>query len=354
MCACGSNPQGQTNGAAIESRSVLRTEAAEKESETEDTAEAAEEERAFFAMNTYMRIRAYDADTALMDQAEVRVEELEALFSTTREESEIAILNRDKTAALSGETEELMRLALSLCERTEGALDISVYPVVRSWGFTTGEYRIPERAELDTLLRYVDYRNVKLEKGTALIGADMMVDLGSVGKGYTGDQLAALLKENGVQSALLDLGGNIQTVGRKPDGSLWKIGIKDPKKPDSQVGGVSVEDEAVITSGGYERYFTGEDGEIYWHIIDPATGEPAHSGLLSVTIIGKSGALCDALSTSLFVMGLEGATEQYRTYGDFEAVLVAQNGTVYITEGLRDRFTLAEGLDPDRLQVIEK
>lgn len=126
----------------------------------------------------------------------------------------------------------------------------------------------------------------------------MMVDLGSVGKGYTAEVLANLMKEEGVTSALFSLGGNIQTVGTKSDGSDWFIGIRAAEE-DRYLGGVSVTDKAVVTSGGYERYFTGDDGQVYWHIMDPKTGAPAKNGLVSVTIISDSGFLCDGLSTAL-------------------------------------------------------
>lgn len=168
---------------------------------------------------------------------------------------------------------------------TDGALDISIYPVVQSWGFTTENYRVPSESERESLLKSVDYRLVGLEADTASIEPGMMVDLGGVGKGFTGDEVVKTMKGDGVTSALFSLGGNIQTIGTKPDGEKWYVGIKDPES-DGYLGGVRVQDEAVITSGGYERYFTDDDGTIYWHIMDPSTGAPAHSGLISVTIIG--------------------------------------------------------------------
>ena len=309
-------------------------------------------ERTFFAMDTVMTLRLYEGgDENTLDQAEARVRELEAQWSVTEENSEICALNRGGRAELSPETAELLGAALDMCRRTDGALDISTYPVLRAWGFTTGEYSVPGGEAIAALLPLVDYGRVALEAGAAALPPGMEIDLGSVAKGYTGDALAALLKQGGAASALLDLGGNIQAVGSKPDGSPWRVAVRDPAG-DGSVGGVEVVDQAVVTSGGYERYFE-EDGVRYWHIIDPATGWPARSGLTSVTVVGESGLLCDGLSTALFVMGREGALEHWRQHRDFEAVLVSEDGSVTITAGLEGRFTPADPARPLTVTVIE-
>ena len=311
-------------------------------------------ERAFFAMDTVMTLRLYEGgDEALLDEAEARVRELEALWSVTDEGSEIYALNRDGEAELSRSTADLLGGALDLCERTGGALDVSVYPVLRAWGFTTGEYAVPGEEAIAALLPLVDYTQVELNGSTASLPDGMEIDLGSVAKGRTGDQLSALLREQGVTSALLDLGGNIQTIGAKPDGSPWRVGVRDPGGG-GNIGVVQVTDMAVVTSGGYERYFE-QDGVRYWHILDPKTGRPARSGLASVTVVGESGLLCDALSTALFVMGREEAVEfwlQHRSEWSFELVLAEENGSVTITEGLEGRFAL--GQRGGALTVIKK
>lgn len=302
-------------------------------------------ERTFFAMDTVMTLRLYEGgDENTLDQAEARVRELEGLWSVTDGTSEISTLNHDGSAELSPETAELLGAALDMCRRTDGALDISTYPVLRAWGFTTGEYSVPGGEAIAALLPLVDYGRVALEAGAAALPPGMEIDLGSVAKGYTGDALAALLKQGGAASALLDLGGNIQAVGSKPDGSPWRVAIRNPAG-EGNVGVVEVVDQAVVTSGGYERYFE-EDGVRYWHIIDPKTGAPARSGLASVTVVGESGLLCDGLSTALFVMGREGALEHWRQHRDFEAVLVSEDGSVTITAGLEGRFTPADPARP--------
>ena len=307
----------------------------------------------FFAMDTAMDFTVY-GDAALLDEAETLIGSLEEQVSVTDEHSDIYAIDHTGSGSLSGNAAELMEQALELCRRTGGALDISVYPIVRAWGFTTGSYQVPDEETIQSLLPLVDYTQIQYDAATGVVTLPegMEIDLGSVAKGYAGQLAAQMLRNSGVESALLNLGGNVQTVGAKPDGSPWQIGIKDPQGEDAMMV-LSVEDQAVVTSGGYERYFE-QDGQTYWHIMDPSTGHPADSGLISVTIVGDEGVVCDGLSTALFVMGLEKAADLWAQSCDFEAVFVTASGEVYITEGLRDRFALTEQYADTPVSVIER
>ena len=311
------------------------------------------ESATFFAMDTAMDFTVY-GDAALLDEAETLIGSLEEQVSVTDEHSDIYAIDHTGSGSLSGNAAELMEQALELCRRTGGALDISVYPIVRAWGFTTGSYQIPDEETIQSLLPLVDYTQIQYDAATGVVTLPegMEIDLGSVAKGYAGQLAAQMLRNSGVESALLNLGGNVQTVGAKPDGSPWQIGIKDPQGEDAMMV-LSVEDQAVVTSGGYERYFE-QDGQTYWHIMDPSTGHPADSGLISVTIVGDEGVVCDGLSTALFVMGLEKAADLWAQSGDFEAVFVTASGEVYITEGLRDHFALTERYADTPVSVIER
>ena len=311
------------------------------------------ESATFFAMDTAMDFTVY-GDAALLDEAETLIGSLEDQVSVTDEHSDIYAIDHTGSGSLSGNAAELMAQALELCRRTGGALDISVYPIVQAWGFTTGSYQVPDEETIQSLLPLVDYTQIQYDAATGVVTLPegMEIDLGSVAKGYAGQLAAQILRNSGVESALLNLGGNVQTVGAKPDGSPWQIGIKDPQGEDAMMV-LSVEDQAVVTSGGYERYFE-QDGQTYWHIMDPSTGHPADSGLLSVTIVGDEGVVCDGLSTALFVMGLEKAADLWAQSGDFEAVFVTASGEVYITEGLRDRFALTEQYADTPVSVIER
>ena len=308
-----------------------------------------------FAMGTYMTLTAYgESAEAALTISEDRIKELEALWSTTDENSDIYKVNQSGGARteVSEETAEILQFAIDMAEQTGGFLDPTISPVVTAWGFISGEYYIPTENELTDLLRNVDYEKVLLEGNFVTLPNGMQLDLGAVGKGYTGDIVAELLKEQGITSALLDIGGNVQMVGRKPDGSRWRLGIQNPFGEGS-LGILESEDGAVVTSGNYERYFIGEDGKQYGHIIDPSTGYPAESGLASVSIIAKEGKLCDSLSTAIYVMGLDEATEYWKENGGFEMLLVTDENEIYLTEGIKDDFTLNESFSDMETYVIK-
>ncbi len=302
-------------------------------------------EKDVFAMDTYMTLKAYgnSAQTAVSAAAD-EIQRLEKLLNVNDPDSDICRLNHanGQQIEVSEDTAHLLQTALSFCEQTEGALDITIYPVLRAWGFTGDHCQIPDSTALKKLLSLVDYRNVQLHDTTVVLPEHSEVDLGAVAKGYTSDRVCQLFRQSGVSHALVNLGGNVQAVGTKPDGTLWRVGIENPKGGEP-LAVVSVRDCAVITSGNYERYFVGEDGRHYHHIIDPATGFPAEKGLVSVTVIGESGVVCDALSTALFVMGKEKAISCCLARSDIEAVLIDDNNTLTITEGLSGILEPSEG-----------
>ena len=285
----------------------------------------------FTAMDTVMTFTVY-ANDAVLREGQALVAELEKKLSVTDAGSEIYAVNSHGGGRLSPDVNELVRTALGLCRETDGALDITIYPVVRAWGFTTGEYRVPSGEELAELLENVDYSAVLTDSGGCKLQEGAMLDLGAVAKGYTADRLAKLFRERGVESAIVNLGGNVYALGHKPDGSSWTVAIQDPESEDYACV-LSAADTAVVTSGGYQRFFE-QDGVKYQHIIDPATGRPASSGLASVSIVSESGLTADAFSTALYVMGLERAIAFWRERGGFEAVFITESGEMFATEGL--------------------
>ena len=315
-------------------------------------------ETTIFAMDTVMTLTVYgEGGQEAVDRGVERIYDLEHRLSATGEDSEIYALNHREGGAytLSAETAGLLGDALDLCAATGGVLDVTAYPAVRAWGFTTGEYRLPEQDELDALAANIDYSAVELDRSSGLVTlpAGMELDLGAVAKGRAGDELAALLREAGITSALLDLGqSTILALGPKPDGSPWRIGVQDPAG-EGYLGVLELKDMAMGTSGGYQRYFE-EDGVRYWHILDPDTAAPARSGLASVTVVGPSGLTCDGLSTALFVMGLEEGTSFWRSHRslDFDVLFLTDDGSIFITSGLKGSFSLAQGYQDREVTVL--
>lgn len=308
-----------------------------------------------FAMDTYMNVKAYGEnsyDALILSSDEIQ--KLEDIFYVTNKDSEISKINESagNFCEVSEDTSSIIKTALDYCQKTDGALDISIYPVLREWGFTTGDYKVPDYETIKNLLKNTGYEKIETNENKIKIPENYEIDLGSVAKGYTSDKVSEILSENGVESALLNLGGNVQTVGSKPDGSDWKVAVVNPFDESENLCSIKINNKAVITSGNYERYFTDDNGNKYWHIIDPETGSPARNGIVSATVIGEKGVMCDALSTSLFVLGTEKAVDYWKKNGsDFEIILVSDDKEIYVSDGLTDSF---ENLSDMKVNIIER
>lgn len=294
-----------------------------------------------FAMDTYMTVTAYGKNAENgVNKAVDEINRLETVLSAEKQESDIYKLNETGSGTLSTDTKNIVSKALEINKTTNGAFDISIYPLMVKWGFTTQKYNVPSKNEISKLLKDVDSSKIIFDEksGNIKLKENMKIDLGGIAKGYTSNRVMQIFKEHGVKSGLVSLGGNVQALGTKTDGTAWQIAIENPDKSSDYIGVVSVKDKAVITSGGYERYFE-KNGKTYHHILDPETGYPAESGLKSVTIVSDDGTLADALSTSLFVMGKEKALDYWREHkNEFDTVLVEDNGDITITGGLEKIF----------------
>jgi len=295
-----------------------------------------------FAMDTVMVVTVYgDEAEEAVRQATEELHRLDRLFAVTRVESDIARINaaNGDTVIVSEETAEILRLALRIWEETNGQFSPGLYALQRAWGFTVGENRVPGEEEIRNLLGYVNVGDIRLEGLAVTVPAGMELDLGAIAKGYAGDRLAEIVRGLGVESALFFLGGDVLALGERPGGGPWRVALQDPLgSPGGHLGVLEVSDAAVNTSGSYERQFVAEDGQVVHHILDPLTGRPAESGLISVTTVTAEGARGDALATALFVMGLEAGIAFVERTADLEAVFVTADGRIYVTEGLRGAF----------------
>ena len=292
-----------------------------------------------FAMDTYMSLTAYGSNSEeAVNKAVQEINRLDAMFSVGNADSDVTKINENGSGEVSEETAFIMNRAMQVSEKTNGAFDITIYPLMELWGFTTKNYRVPESNEITEALKGVSYTNVSVNGQQVALTGGSSIDLGGIAKGYTSSRVIQIMKDCGIEHGIVNLGGNVQVLGTKTDGSDWRVAIQNPASENSYLGILSTADKAVITSGGYERYFE-QDGHVYHHIIAPQTGYPSDSDLTSVTIVCSDGTTADALSTALFVMGLGGAKELYRSGAiDFDMILF-DGSKVYVSEGIKETFS---------------
>ena len=296
------------------------------------TPSRAASDRVVFAMDTQMSLRLYGDDGTGMKALEELLQLLDGELSATAEGSDLSVLNRDGSSD-NAHIRALTEGAIALSERTGGALDVSLRPASLLWGFTTDQYRVPEPAEIEALRERVGMDGISLTETGVSLREGLSLDFGALAKGCAADFCRERMEEAGL-CGILDLGGNIQTVGDKPDGSEWNVGIQDPDDPGAFLVVLRFSgSKAVVTSGDYQRYFE-QDGVRYCHILDPETLSPVRGSLRSVTVVAKQGLLADGLATALFVLGREKAADLWRNSDDFEAIFLESDGTVWITAGL--------------------
>ena len=382
MTGCGLGAGSAGNGGTLQKEESVAEEARDQKAVSSKAYDNKPAVRELMDVMTvpYMRLQAYgdNAEAALEKGAE-KIESLDALLSTGNPDSEIGKLNETGSAALGEDASYLLKTSLDLYDQTDGSFDVSVYPLMELWGFTElyGESiedaikkaeedakkkaesekknssndeeaeektrEAPPDAEIKETLKRVGSSEIGFdaESGEVTLPEGMKIDFGGIAKGYASQSVAEILRENGITSALMDLGGNIQAVGSKPDGSKWRIALNDRNKG-GFLGILTVEDCAVITSGGYERNFRDSKGNTYHHIIDPKTGYPADNGFsvdACVTIICKNGTMADALSTAMYVCGPEKAAEYWKAHSDeFQMIMMTDEDKMYVTEGIADDY----------------
>jgi FAD:protein FMN transferase len=315
-------------------------------------------EKNSFHMGTIISEKIYgeNAEKAADDVME-RIKQLDSMMTVNSPGSEIDKLNemagKDKVR-LSSESIYVLENAKKFSELYEGAFDVTVGPLVKAWGVITDHPRVPAQDEINSLLKLVDYKDINIDSknNTAMLAREgQSVDLGGIAKGYAGDEAIKILKEDGIKSGYISLGGNIVVLGNKPDGTPWNIGIQNPRAENGKyIGIVKVSDKAVVTSGDYQRYFE-EDGVRYHHILDPKTGYPSNSGLISTTIITDKSIDADALAKT-FVLGLDKGMKFIESLNGVEAIFVTSDKKVYITKGLKDVFKFED--ETNEFQYVEK
>lgn len=306
--------------------------------------EVAKQDRVVFFFDTVVTITAYTNDETLLDDVDAECLRYENLLSKTVEGSDVWNINHanGQRVPVSEETRYLIEQALEFSRLSDGRFDITIEPCVALWDFTgenTG--RLPDPDELAAAASKVDWTQIDVNDEGVLIPAGMSIDLGAIAKGYISDKIAEFMEDRGVKSALLNVGGNVRTIGSKPDGSDWRIGIQDPEgqRDQSIVGVVALSGKSVVTSGIYERGFV-LDGVCYHHILDTGTGWSIQNELAGISIVTESATTADALSTTVFAMGKEEGKAFIESLEGVDAIFVTRDGEVSWTSGLVDRFTL--------------
>lgn len=300
-------------------------------------------ERSGLAMGTFVVMRAAGPRApAALDAAMAEIHRLDRLFDYGRTDSDVGRLNDAAGSgpiAVQPETITVLKRALEIAHASGGTFDPTIAPLVDVWGFRPeGQQAVPDEVSIARALALVDYRRVRVDEaaGTAEITeSGVRIDLGGIAKGYAADRAGAVLRQSEVTSALLDVGGQVYALGLRDGAHLWRVGLQHPRRTDAMFGILSLTGRSVATSGDYQRFFE-VGGERYHHILDPRTGRPA-TGLVAAAIVAPSGLDSDAVSTAVYILGLQAGLELLESLG-LEAVLFTGDGQVVVTEGLRAHY----------------
>lgn len=312
--------------------------------------EAKEEQKELFAMDTVMTLTAYGKNAqAGLDAATSVINAMDSALDPEIPTSIAYAINHADGAntAISGQVASMLSTAQLVYQRSGGALDLSIYPLVKRWGFIDGKYYVPTDEEISEELAKLCFDKLVINSFPSSGGYSVSlpaggeISFGAVAKGCASSSAIDAMRQAGVESGIVSLGGNVQTLGLKPDGSNWTVAVQDPNFPASYLGVLSVGETAVITSGSYQRNFTDLHNKTYHHILSPTTGYPVNNTLISVTIICDNGTMADCLSTAMFVLGESKALEYWRTYGGFEMIMVTSGNEIICTKGLIEQFTLS-------------
>ena len=293
-----------------------------------------------FYFDTVVTLTIYGGPEGLTDELLARCAHYENLLSKTIDTSDVSRINRSEgePVQVDAETWQILKRAREISDLTEHAFSVTIAPLTAMWDFTGGTKRMPtDEARLAALPLVDDDKLVLGDDNTVTLPAGMEIDLGGIAKGYIADRLAEEVRGR-VTGALLDFGGNVYAVGCKPDGSVFRVGVRDPWNTATQRAIINVEDKTVVTSGTYERYFE-LDGVTYHHILDPQTGSSAVTDLVSATIVSESSMDADAFATACIVLGREKAMAMLEANG-LDGLLIDVDGNVYPTSALAEHYPL--------------
>lgn len=283
--------------------------------------------------DTVIKIQILDpADESILDGLKKLCEKYDTMFSITNTDSELYKLNHanGQPFTVSSETANLIQEGIHYSELSGGAFDLTIEPVSALWDFKADKPTVPSSDAIAQAVSHVDYTKVDIQDNTVTLeDPEAGIDLGAIAKGYIADQVKTYLKKQGIKHAIINLGGNVDVIGTKPDGSKYNIGIQKPFDESGEaITSVQLKDQTVVTSGIYERYFK-KNGKLYHHILDPRTGYPCENNLYSVSIITDSSTKADALSTTCFLLGYEKGMELIQSMDGVDAIFITDDEKVH-------------------------
>ena len=319
--------------------------------------EAKMSQREVYAMDTIMTLTAYGKNGAKgLDAAESIIRSMDAMLDPEIESSTVYAINHAQggSTVVSGQVADMISKAYDIYKKTKaynstatGMLDLTLYPLIKKWGFVDSRFYVPNDAEISELLARRCFDELTLTSFptsgaySVTIPSFGELSFGCCGKGCAAENAIGAMRQAGVESGIISLGGNVQTLGLKPDGTMWNVALQDPNRTETYLGVISAGECAIVTSGTYQRFFRDADGNTYHHLLSPTSGYPANNSLLSCTIICDNGTEADCLSTAMFVIGETNALNYWRANGGFEMILVTKSNEVICTKGLMERFTLS-------------
>lgn len=303
--------------------------------------------RQFYALGTVIQLKAYGSKSnKAIEEATHRLNIIDDKMSLFKKNSEVSDINENagiSSCKVSEDTYFVVKKAVEYSKLSEGTFDPTIGPITSLWAIGTAKARIPDKTLINSALKLVNYKDIILNEKdytVKLKSIGQKIDIGGIAKGYAADEVRNILKANKIKSALIDLGGNIFALGKKPDGTRWNIGVQNPfDERGESIGFISVEDKSVVTSGNYERYFIANEKKFH-HIIDPITGYPSNSKIISATIISEHSIDGDGLSTGIYIMGLHKSISLIESIKNVDAIFITEDKEIYITSGIMNHFKL--------------
>lgn len=302
-----------------------------------------------FALDTVINLQYYgkNADKAI-DESAKRISNIENEMSIFLPDSQISKINKnsgENPVKVSKDLIYVSQIAYKHAKLSNGAFDPTIEPITNLWGIGTNHQKVPTPDEIEKIKKLVNYNDIVIDEKNSTIQLKRKgqgMDFGGIAKGYCADELKKICEKYNVKSAIINLGGNIYAVGNQPDGTPWQIGIQDPLGENGKyIGIINSTDNSIVSAGDYQRFFV-QNGKTYGQIFNPLTGYPANNGVIATTIVSDCSIDGDALSNSLYVLGVDRGLKLVQSLKGIDALCVTSDKKIYLTPGMKKIFKLTD------------